>query len=90
MAGVTLYAALFEPGVDEMRLSRLPTSHVRGPHFLNVLRVLDMPQAVAMAAERCRVVLEGAQPADWSFASDTAKSLGWPERLEIRQPKSGN
>jgi hypothetical protein len=83
MAGVVLYASLFEPGVSEMRLSNLPPSHVYGPHFLNVLRVMDMPQAVAMAAERSRVVLEGADAADWSFPSETVKSLGWAGQLEI-------
>jgi hypothetical protein len=87
MAGVALYASLFEPGVDELRLSGLPPSHVKGPHFLNVLRVLDTPQAVAMGAERSRVVLENATPADWSFAAETAKAMGWDGHVEILPPK---
>jgi hypothetical protein len=84
MAGVALYASLFEPGVSELSLSNLPASHVNGPHFLNVLRVLDIPQSVAMAAERSHVVLESVNPTDWSYAAETAKSLGWANHLEIR------
>ncbi|MDQ1538134.1 MAG: hypothetical protein QOE58_2527, partial [Actinomycetota bacterium] len=87
MAGVALYASLFEPGVSELRLSDLPPSHVYGPHFLNVLRVLDTPQAVAMAAERSHVILENANAADWSFAADTAKALGWGDHLEIHSTR---
>jgi hypothetical protein len=87
MAGVALYASLFEPGVDELSLSNMLPSHVQGPHFLNVLRVLDMPQALAMAAERSHVVLETANPGDWSFATETAKAMGWADRLEIHSTR---
>lgn len=51
-AGVALYAALFEPGVAALDLWHLPPSHRTGPTFLNVLRYLDTPQAVALAAPR--------------------------------------
>jgi dienelactone hydrolase len=50
-----LYASLFEPGLAGLDLWRLPASHQAGPDYLNVLRLLDVPQAVAMAAERCPV-----------------------------------
>jgi hypothetical protein len=85
MAGIALYAALFDPSVSEVWLYDLPKSHMQGPHFLNVLRVLDMPQAVAMAAERSRVVLYQSEEGDWGFAQETAQKLRWPEKqIEVR------
>jgi hypothetical protein len=85
MAGVALYAALFEPGVIRLHLWNLSKSHMQGPHFLNVLRFLDVPQALAMVAERCPVRLYKEQSGGWEFASQTARALGWPEnRIEVR------
>jgi cephalosporin-C deacetylase-like acetyl esterase len=52
MAGIALYAALFEPDVARLDLYGLPTSHRQGPTFLNVARILDVPQAVALALPR--------------------------------------
>ncbi|HEY0549431.1 MAG TPA: prolyl oligopeptidase family serine peptidase, partial [Verrucomicrobiae bacterium] len=54
-----LYASLFAP-VDELVLTDLPKSHMNtSVDYLNVLRILDIPQAVAMASERCKVELRG-------------------------------
>ena len=55
MAGVTLYASLFEsslfkPEIKRLDLYDLPRSNRDGPAFLNVSRYLDMQQAVALAA----------------------------------------
>ncbi len=86
-AGMALYAALFEPQVKRLDLWRLPASHREGPYFLNVLRFLDTPQAVAMAAERTQVRLYDVEKADWQFASDTAAKLGWnAKQLQFRNP----
>jgi dienelactone hydrolase len=52
MAGIALYAALFEPWVGHLRLIHLAPTHAHGPIFLNVRRYLDMPQAVALAGLR--------------------------------------
>src|SRR5204863_5234826 len=57
MAGVALYASLFEPNIRRLDLYDLPKTHRDGPIFLNVERYLDMPQAVATAAERSKIVL---------------------------------
>lgn len=46
------YAALFEPDVNEVVLIDPPTSHHDGPHFLNILRVLDIPDALGLLAPR--------------------------------------
>src|SRR5262249_16579881 len=45
-AGVlAAYAALFEPAIAEVVAAEPPPSHDYGPTFLNVLRVLDVPEA---------------------------------------------
>jgi len=80
MAGVALYAALFEPGVQILNLWHPAHSHDEGPIFLNVLRYLDIPQAVAMAAERTEVRLYQEDGFDWAFPEAVAKKLGWPEK----------
>jgi hypothetical protein len=84
MAGVALYAALFEPAVTELELYDLPRSHMQGPHLLNVLRVVDMPQVLAMAAEGRKVTVRLGGTEGWEFATETAKRLGWPaERVRF-------
>jgi hypothetical protein len=79
-----LYASLFVP-VDELVLTNLPKSHVEGPDYLNVLRILDIPQALAMASERCRVALHGANERDWQFAKETARVGGFEQNLLIQK-----
>jgi dienelactone hydrolase len=84
MAGVALYASLFEPNINSLNLFLVPKSHQEGPDLLNVLKFMDMPSAVALAAERCKVRLLGMDPADWSYPAAVAAKLGWPEdRLEF-------
>lgn len=84
LAGVALYAALFEPGVSELQLTDLPTSHMKGPHFLNVLRILDMPQAVAMAGEKVKVRIRQKKVDGWEFPLQLAEAMNWPEgQVEI-------
>jgi acetyl esterase/lipase len=80
MAGIVLYASMFEPGITQLDLWDLPNSHRNGPTFLNVLRYLDMPQALAMAAERSRVKLYQKDDSGWQFPQAVAKKLGWPQK----------
>jgi cephalosporin-C deacetylase-like acetyl esterase len=85
MAGVALYAALFEPDVARLDLWHPPASHYQGPIFLNVRRILDMPQAVALAFPR-KVRLHVKDPADaksWEWPLQLQKALG-QECLEVR------
>ncbi len=44
------YAALFEPSIQEVIVVDPPASHVEGPTFLNVMRVLDVPEALGLLA----------------------------------------
>ena len=86
MAGVTLYTSLFESDVKRLDLYDLPKSHRDGPYFLNVQRYLDMPQAVAMAAERSKVVLYQDDDSGWEYPQSVAKQLGWDaKQIQIRR-----
>jgi len=84
IAGIALYASLFEPDIARLELWHPPRSHRDGPIFLNVLRYLDVPQAVAMAAQRSQVRIYQRDDFGWSFPQSVQKSLGWPEgRFQI-------
>jgi hypothetical protein len=61
-AGVlAAYAALFEPSIAEVVAVEPPPSHEKGPTFLNVLRVLDIPEAFGLLAPR-PLTLVNAEP----------------------------
>jgi hypothetical protein len=85
-AGVALYASLFETEVAGLDLWNLPASHRLGPTFLNVLTVLDVPQAVALALPR-KVTLhvkDEEEAKAWTWPVRLQKALG-SEGLKIRQ-----
>jgi hypothetical protein len=86
MAGIVLYAALFEPDVARLDLWHPPASHRQGPIFLNVRRLFDMPQAVALAFPRkVRLyVKDDAEAKAWSWPLDLQKMLG-QEYVQIRR-----
>lgn len=78
-----LYASLFETSVKQIQLSELPASHSIGPDYLNVLKSLDIPQALAMAIEKSPVKLLHTDSALWDFPISTARHLGWtPLKIE--------
>lgn len=86
MAGVALYAALFAPDIKRVDLYDLPSSHRDGPYLLNVQRFLDLPQTVALAAEKTQVILYGAEPAAWEYPRQCLTKLGWNEKqLQLRK-----
>lgn len=82
-----LYASVLEPDIARLELWRLPRSHQTGPDYLNVLRFLDVPQAVALAAERFPVGFHAQGSVhDWAFPARVASALGWkPDCLTITQ-----
>jgi hypothetical protein len=86
MAGIALYAALFEPGVERLDLWHPPASHRDGPTFLNVRRILDMPQAVALLFPRTvRLYLkDDAEAAAWEWPLELQKALGH-EFVQVRR-----
>lgn len=86
-AGLALYAALFEPGVSALYLKDLPTSHERGPDFLNVLRILDTPATVAMVAGKgTKVHIDQEGTTGWEYPQQVAKKLGWVDRITVGAP----
>jgi len=46
------YAALFEPAINQLEIVDPPATHRDGPIFLNVMRVLDIPEALGLLAPR--------------------------------------
>ena len=79
MACNGLFAALFEPGLTRLDLLNLPASLRHGPDYLNALRFLDVPQVVAMTAERAQVLLRQTTPMsdEWNHPAAVARNLGW-------------
>ena len=75
-----LYAGLFERGIAAFDLRQMPASHHDGPDYLNVLRTLDIPQAVAMAAEGSQVRLFETDMSGWDYPIALVRRLGWNER----------
>jgi dienelactone hydrolase len=90
MAGIALFASLYTPDIARLDLWHLPATLDRntdGPEFLNVLKVIDTPQAVALAAERSKVILYASEPAEniWQYPIDVAKAMQWGEkRIGVR------
>ena len=91
MAANLLYASLYVPEVARLDLHDLPESHREGPAYLNVLRTLDLPQAVALAGERTRVVLYQPSAKYDDFPLQVAESLGFgPKAISIRKSMRGD
>jgi len=82
---------LFEPDIVRLDLWHPPHSHRDGPTFLNVLRYLDIPEAVAMGAERSEIRLYEEDDSGWRFPRAVAKELGWDdERFQVQTVSTGN
>jgi len=87
MSSVALGAAPFIPNVQKLDLEQLPRSYHEAPDLLNVLRYLDIPQAVALAAERAPVRIDS-EPAGFEYSLAVGKTLGWDaQRLVFGVPE---
>ena len=75
-AALTIYAAALDENVNMLRLENPPTSHHDGAELLNVMRFMDMPQALALALEHSEIHIDTPDPAAWSYAQDIAGLLG--------------
>lgn len=66
---IAAYALLFVPDapIDEVVILDPPVSHRDGPHFLNVLRVLDVPEALGLLAPQVKLTLLGKTAKDKAF-----------------------
>jgi hypothetical protein len=95
-AGVVVaYAALYEPAITEVVAVDPPPSHqppsvgaAYGPPLLNVLRVLDIPDALGCLAPR-RLTLLGAADAAFDRTAALYRLAGAAERLERKPGMAG-
>ncbi|MEO1525219.1 MAG: acetylxylan esterase [Planctomycetota bacterium] len=85
MAGIALYASLFEPEIYRVELHELSRTHRDGPFFLNASRVSTMPLAIAAASVKSKVVIyDDEEP--WQSARKLAEPLGTTSQIQIRKP----
>jgi poly(3-hydroxybutyrate) depolymerase len=85
-AGRAVYASLFSPDTSELLLQDPPASHREGPTFINVLRVLDMPQAVALALPR-PIRIRAVEARSFSWAAEVAKLYPGEPALRLIAPE---
>jgi dienelactone hydrolase len=74
------YAALLEASTKEVIILDPPRSHLDGPYFLNVLRVLDIPEALGMLAPR-PLTLIGAKDAVFDRTAEIYQRAGAADKL---------
>jgi hypothetical protein len=75
------YAALFEPSIKEVVIVDPPVSHRKGPIFLNVLRVLDIPDALGLLAPRT-LTLVNAKDKAFDRTAEIYRLAGAAEKLQ--------
>ncbi len=83
---LSVYAALLEPDIGRLVVAHPQATHMdpNAPVLLNVLRVLDIPQAVGMLAPR-PVTLLATAPEFAKTAAAIYEDAGVRDRLEIRE-----
>ncbi len=78
MGVLACYAAMFETDLT-LELDQIPATHRDGPYILNISKLLEVPQAVFLAAQISPVFLTTDNPEVWQPALDAAHRLGWPD-----------
>ena len=78
---IAAYAALLEPRISEVMAVDPPASHHDGPIFLNVLRVMDVPEAFGMLAPRPLTIATG-QAGEFARAQSLYRVGGGTLRME--------
>lgn len=78
MGVLACYAAIFHP-VNQLVILNPPSTHREDPYILNISRVLDVPQAVLLAADRTPVVIQAKNLQTWQPLQEVAQRLNWPE-----------
>jgi hypothetical protein len=76
------YAALFEPSIKEVVIVDPPTSHRDGPIFLNVLRVLDIPEALGLLAPDVKLTLVNAKDKAFDRTEQLYRLAGAEKKFE--------
>jgi cephalosporin-C deacetylase-like acetyl esterase len=76
------YAALFEPSIKAVVIVDPPTSHKEGPIFLNVLRVLDIPEALGLLAPDVKLTLVNAKDKAFDRTAESYKLAEAESKLQ--------
>ncbi|WP_397568504.1 alpha/beta hydrolase family protein [Schlesneria sp. T3-172] len=80
-AGVLgVYAALLESCISEVLVVDPPASHRQGPALLNVLRVLDVPDAIGLLAPRHATLIDAESEA-FGRTEQAYRAAGYGDRL---------
>lgn len=80
------YAALFEPSISEIVILDPPVTHREAPILLNVLRVLDIPDALGLLAPR-HLTLINADDKAFQRTEQIYKAAGYGDRI-VRKSRS--
>jgi dienelactone hydrolase len=82
-AGILVaYAALFEPSIKEIVIINPPRSHHEGPTFLNIMRVLDIPDALGMLAPDVKLTLVNAKDKAFDRTAEIYRLAGAADNLQ--------
>ncbi|MDB6034316.1 MAG: hypothetical protein JWM16_4654 [Verrucomicrobiales bacterium] len=82
LASDALLASLFEPALLHLELYRLPETFQKGADYLNILRILDVPQVAAIASEKSILRIHGSNESTWLYPRKVIANLGWkPEQF---------
>jgi dienelactone hydrolase len=82
---IAAYATLYESKVvTEIVIIDPPTSHRDGPHFLGVMRVVDIPEALGLLAPGIKLTLVGKSAKDKAFDRTAAiyKAAGAEDKFK--------
>jgi dienelactone hydrolase len=78
---IAAYAVLLKPGgANEVVIIDPPASHKSGPHFLGVLRVLDIPEALGLLAPMPLTLINAQDPA-FDRTAEIYKIVGAADKL---------
>lgn len=77
---VALYAAVLDEEIAGALIDEPPASHTQGPHLLNVLRVVDLPEAAGLVAPR-QLGLVNAPQRPFHWTERLYERLGISDRL---------
>lgn len=80
---VAAYAALFEPAIEAVTLVEPTSSHRQGPIFLNVLRYLDVPDALGLLAPMPLEII-GADANAFRQTVEIYRAAGVSDHLRMR------
>ena len=78
---IAAYAALLSGYAGELVLLDPPASHRDGPHFLNVLRVLDIPEALGLLAPDVKLTLVNAKDAAFDKTAAIYEAAGAKDKF---------